>query len=63
MAAASAGYGSFVWIQELELDGGAFGISVSEARSMDPQQTFVLHAGYAAVVSRELDDGLDRKTV
>ena len=41
-----------MWIQELELDGGAFGITALEARSMDPQQTFVLHAGYAAVVSR-----------
>ena len=49
-----------VW--ELQLDGGAFGISVLEARSMDPQQIFVLHAGYAVVVSRQLDCGVDRKT-
>ena len=62
MVAASAGYGSFVEVWELQLDGGAFGISVLEARSMDPQQIFVLHAGYAVVVSRQLDCGVDRKT-
>ena len=48
--AASAAYGSFLEIEDLTLDGGAFGISALEARSMDPQQSFVLHAGYAALV-------------
>ena len=47
--ATSAAYGSFLKVEELSLDGGAFGISTLEARSMDPQQSFVLHCGYAAL--------------
>ena len=46
----SAAYGSFLNIEEIKFDGRAFGISKLEARSMDPQQSFVLHAGYAVLV-------------
>ena len=56
--ASSATYGAFVDVQTLQLDGSAFKISALEARSMDPQQTFVLHAGYsvlAAAVGHDLD--------
>ena len=56
--AASAAYGSFLNVEQLELDGGAFGISALEARSMDPQQSFVLGVGYAALVR-----GFDAKIV
>lgn len=49
--AASAAYGSFVEIERLAVDFGAFEISALEARSMDPQQSFVLHAGYAVLAS------------
>ena len=56
--AASAAYGSFLDVEGLALDSGAFGISVLEIRSMDPQQSFVLHAGYAVLVS-----GFDAKRV
>ena len=45
---ASAAYGSFLETDGLGLDGKAFGILAPEARSMDPQQKFVLHAGYIA---------------
>ena len=59
---ASAAYGSFLHIEGLTLDGGAFGISALEARSMDPQQSLVLHVGYAALVcgrdSKNVRDGL-----
>lgn len=48
--AASAAYGSFLSTESLEMDNGAFGISSLEARSMDPQQVFVLQSGYAALV-------------
>jgi hypothetical protein len=41
--------------EELGLDSGAFGISALEARSMDPQQAFVLHVGYAALVCGKLE--------
>ena len=49
-AAAASAYGSFLSTEELGVDGGAFGISSLESRSMDPQQSFVLHVGYGALV-------------
>ena len=42
----SATYGSFTSADQSGLNGAAFGISTLEARSLDPQQKFVLHAGY-----------------
>ena len=50
-AVAASRYGSFVSVEDLELDSRAFGISAAEAESMDPQQVFVLHVGYGALVS------------
>ena len=41
------------------LDNEAFGISALEARSMDPQQSFVLHVGYAVLVRGQESDGID----
>ena len=46
----SATYGAFLPVEQLWLDVGIFGISVLEARSMDPQQVFVLQGGYVALV-------------
>ena len=45
----SAAYGSFMTSDQLCLDHGAFGISLAEARSMDPQQSLVLSVGYSAL--------------
>ena len=36
--------------EQLSLDHGAFGISLAEARSMDPQQSLVLSVGYGALI-------------
>ena len=49
-AGPSAAYGSFMTSDQLSLDHGAFGISLAEARSMDPQQSFVLSVGYGALI-------------
>ena len=46
----SAAYGSFMTPDQLSLDHGAFGISLAEARSMDPQQSLVLSVGYGALI-------------
>ena len=46
----SAAYGSFMSAGQLSLDHGAFGISLAEARSMDPQQSLVLSVGYGALI-------------
>mmetsp|Transcript_7962 Transcript_7962/g.22381 ORF Transcript_7962/g.22381 Transcript_7962/m.22381 type:complete len:463 (+) Transcript_7962:132-1520(+) len=46
----SAAYGSFLSPDQLGLDHGAFGISLAEARSMDPQQSLVLSVGYGALI-------------
>ena len=46
----SAAYGSFMFAEQLSLDHGAFGISLAEARSMDPQQSLVLSVGYGALI-------------
>lgn len=46
----AAAYGSFLAREYLRLDASAFGMSMLEAKSLDPQQVFVLHAGYATVV-------------
>ena len=35
---------------QLSFDHGAFGISLAEARSMDPQQGLVLSVGYGALI-------------
>lgn len=54
----AAAYGSFLGTEGLGLDAGSFGISALEAGSMDPQQSLVLHSGYAALVQgnrREAD--------
>lgn len=48
-AGPSAAYGSFMTSDQLSLDHGAFGISLAEARSMDPQQNLVLSVGYGAL--------------
>ena len=48
-AGPSAGYGSFMSADQLSLDHGAFGISLAEARSMDPQQGLVLSVGYSVL--------------
>ncbi|CAH0367055.1 unnamed protein product [Pelagomonas calceolata] len=45
----SAAYGSFMTSDQLSLDHGAFGISLAEARSMDPQQGLVLSVGYSVL--------------
>ena len=45
----SAAYGSFMTADQLSLDHGAFGISLAEARSMDPQQGLVLSVGYSVL--------------
>ena len=42
----SASYGSFTTSDQSGLNPATFGISGLEARSLDPQQKFVLHAGY-----------------
>ena len=46
----SAAYGSFMSADQLSFDHGAFGISLAEARSMDPQQGLVLSVGYGALI-------------
>jgi acyl transferase domain-containing protein len=46
----SAAYGSFMTSNQLSFDHGAFGISLAEARSMDPQQSLVLSVGYGALI-------------
>ena len=46
----SAAYGSFMSAEQLSFDHGAFGISLAEARSMDPQQGLVLSVGYGALI-------------
>ena len=38
-----------MFADQLSLDHGAFGISLAEARSMDPQQNLVLSVGYGAL--------------
>ena len=48
-AGPSAAYGSFMLADQLSLDHGAFGISLAEARSMDPQQSLVLSVGYSVL--------------
>ena len=48
-AGPSAAYGSFMSADQLSLDHGAFGISLAEARSMDPQQGLVLSVGYSVL--------------
>ena len=45
----SAAYGSFMSADQLSLDHGAFGISLAEARPMDPQQGLVLSVGYSVL--------------
>ncbi len=45
----SAAYGSFMTAEQLSFDHGAFGISLLEARSMDPQQGLVLSVGYSVL--------------
>jgi len=45
----SAAYGSFMSANQLSFDHGAFGISLAEARSMDPQQGLVLSVGYSVL--------------
>ena len=45
----SAAYGSFMSADQLSFDHGAFGISLAEARSMDPQQSLVLSVGYSVL--------------
>ena len=45
----SAAYGSFMTLDQLCLDYGVFGISLAEARSMDPQQSLVLSVGYSVL--------------
>ena len=45
----SAAYGSFMSADQLSFDHGAFGISLAEARSMDPQQNLVLSVGYSVL--------------
>ena len=49
-AGPSAAYGSFMSADQLAFDHGSFGISVAEARSMDPQQSLVLSVGYGVLV-------------
>ena len=49
-AGPSAAYGSFMSTDQLSFDNGAFGISLAEARSMDPQQSLVLSVGYGALI-------------
>ena len=48
-AGPSSTYGSFMSTDQLSFDHGAFGISLAEARSMDPQQNLVLSVGYGAL--------------
>jgi len=48
-AGPSAAYGSFMSANQLSFDHGAFGISLAEARSMDPQQSLVLSIGYSVL--------------
>ena len=48
-AGPSSAYGSFMSTDQLSFDHGAFGISLAEARSMDPQQNLVLSVGYGAL--------------
>ena len=50
-SSSAAAYGSFLDAAGLRLDGESFGISALEARSMDAQQSLVLHSGYAALIS------------
>ena len=49
-AGPSAAYGSFMTSDQACLDHGAFGISLAETRSMDPQQSLVLSVGYSALI-------------
>ena len=48
-AGPSSAYGSFMSTDQLSVDHGAFGISLAEARSMDPQQSLVLSVGYGVL--------------
>ena len=48
-AGPSASYGSFMSADQLFFDYGIFGISLAEARSMDPQQSLVLSVGYSVL--------------
>ena len=55
--APAATYGSFAGGDQLGLDRGAFGISVAEARSLDPQQRLVLCVGYGALHRSRMSAG------
>ena len=46
----SAAYGAFAGADQLRIDRAAFGISVAEARSLDPQQRLVLRVGYGVLL-------------
>lgn len=48
-AGPSATYGSFMCLDQLWIDPRVFGISIAEARSLDPQQNLVLCVGYDAL--------------
>ena len=48
-AGPSSAYGSFMSTDQLSFDHWAFGISLAEARSMDPQQNLVLGVGYGVL--------------
>ena len=48
-AGPSATYGSFMCLGQLWIDPRVFGISIAEARSLDPQQNLVLCVGYDAL--------------
>ena len=50
-AGRAAAYGSFMRVDQLSVDRSLFGISVVEARSLDPQQRLVLHVGYDSLSS------------
>lgn len=51
--ASALAYGSFVSVNLLGVDASVFRIPTLEARSLDPQQTFVLEIGYATLIQSE----------